>query len=227
VLTQAAGEKEITGGATLDCGLIAIVDDDPAFRHFLEELLVFERYATAVFASGEEFLRSLADRVPALVLLDVHLAGISGYDVSRTLRDRYGDDVAIIFVSGVRMEPHDRAAGLLLGADDYLIKPVDSGELVARMRRLLRTPYRHSNSQPQPAAPQLTRREQEILRLLAGGKSQKAISLQLFISSNTVATHIQRLLSKLEVHSRAEAVAAAYSLGLVETPLAAAGARRA
>jgi two-component system nitrate/nitrite response regulator NarL len=200
----------------IDCGVIAVVEDDAGFRTFLEELLEPEGRRIVSFGSGEGFVGALAAEAPALVLLDIHLGGISGYEVLHAVRARFGDQVPIVFISGARTEPHDRAAGLMIGADDYVVKPVAADELLARVRRLLR----RSAPRPLPrrldeSEPNLTTREREVLGLLASGKSQKQISAQLFISPNTVATHIQRILSKLGVHSRTEAVAMAYRLGLV------------
>ncbi len=203
---------------TNHCGTIAVVDDDAAFRAYLAELLALEGYTASEFELGEDFLRAFIDAPPALVLLDVHLNGISGYEVSHTLRARFGDELPIMFISGARTEPHDRAAGLLIGADDYLVKPVAPDELVARIRGLLRrSGFGRRPSKDVSSHPNLTAREHEVLSLLAEGKSQKEISLQLFISSHTVATYIQRILAKLNVHSRAEAVAMAYRLDLVGT----------
>ena len=76
-------------------------------------------------ATGEEALELARLERPSLVLVDVNLEGMSGYDVCRILRANFGDAVPIIFVSGDRTEAFDRVAGLRLGADDYLVKPVD------------------------------------------------------------------------------------------------------
>jgi DNA-binding NarL/FixJ family response regulator len=154
---------------------------------------------------------------PALVLLDVNLAEVSGYEVCRELRDRYGSDIAIIFLSGDRTEPYDRVAGLLVGADDYIVKPFDEGELLARVRSALRHSGAPSNgSEADPAAETLTNREREILTLLARGLTQAQIAEKLFISPKTVGGHIQRILEKLDVHSRAQAVALAHEHGLAD-----------
>jgi DNA-binding NarL/FixJ family response regulator len=121
-----------------------------------------------------------------------------------------------VLVSGARTEPSDRVAGLLIGADEYLIKPLEPDELLARARRLLsRTPVA-TLAMDSP----LTGREIQVLQLLADGLSQDAIAKELFISSKTVATHIERILGKLGVRSRAQAVALAMhpdSIGSVLT----------
>jgi DNA-binding NarL/FixJ family response regulator len=145
------------------------------------------------------------------VLLDVVLPRLSGYEVCRRLREEFGESLPIIFMSGERTQEYDRAAGMLLGADDYLVKPFDPGEFLARIRR-------HAARAPAPVSAErvhLTAREQEVLTLLASGLDQKQIAAELVISEKTVATHIQRLLAKLGAHSRAQAVATAHRQGLV------------
>jgi DNA-binding NarL/FixJ family response regulator len=155
--------------------------------------------------AGEAFSVASIER-PVVVLLDVQLPDISGYEVCRRLREEFGDEIAIIFVSGERTEELDRTAGLLLGADDYIVKPFAGGEFIARIRR---TADRTSPARPMNGS-NLTPRELEVLELLADGLGQKKIAQTLFITQKTVATHIQRILTKLHVHSRAEAVAYAH-----------------
>ena len=153
-------------------------------------------------------------------MLDVGLPEISGYEVCRELRDEYGSEVGIIFVSRERTTPADRVAGLLVGADDYIVKPFDDDELLARTRAVLRHVKPRSGPPEEPAAEaiggSLTVRESEVLGLLAGGQSQAQIAEGLFISPKTVGGHIQRILTKLDVHSRAHAVALAHRHGLAE-----------
>jgi DNA-binding NarL/FixJ family response regulator len=189
-------------------GPILVVDDDKVFRTYLAELFENLGYRTEESATGAAVLpAALADQ-PAAVVLDVELPDVSGYEVCRQLRDHYGDEIPIVFISGERIEALDRSAGLLLGADDYLTKPVDGGELIARIRRLVE---RNDSNRQLPASNgklvRLTRREHEVLDLLAGGCQQDEIARRLVISPKTVATHIQRILTKLDVRSRAQAVA--------------------
>jgi DNA-binding NarL/FixJ family response regulator len=115
--------------------------------------------------------------------------------------------------SGERTKSFDRAAGLLIGADDYLIKPFAPDELVARVQRLL---GRVQAPAPPRGLSRLTKRELEVLGLLADGMSQVDIAHSLVISQKTVGTHIEHILSKLGVKSRAQAVALAYRDRLLE-----------
>jgi DNA-binding NarL/FixJ family response regulator len=172
---------------------------------------------TIAAADGRQALEIANRERPAVVLLDINLSGVSGYEVCRELRDAFDGDIAIIFVSGERTEPYDRVAGLLLGADDYIVKPFDDGELLARVRSALR----HSDTAPRvtgngsrSSMASLTAREREVLQLLAHGFTQIDIAGKLVISPKTVGTHIQRILGKLGVHSRAQAVVLAHEQGL-------------
>jgi DNA-binding NarL/FixJ family response regulator len=174
-------------------------------------------YAICQTASGAEALEAAREERPALVVLDVCMPLLGGYSVLRDLRDALGDELPVVLLSGERTEPLDSASGLLLGADDYIIKPFHPDELLARVRRLLPRPATSGEVVPRPAPKHydLTPREREVLELLASGLGQVQIAQQLFITEKTVETHIQRTLSKLGVHSRAQAVAAAHRDGLV------------
>ena len=191
---------------------IMIVDDDAGYRFAMRELFGRVGLRTLEASTGLEALASARRERPGGVLLDVHLPGMTGYEVCRELRDAYRDALPIVFVTGRRVEAADRIAGLYVGADDYLIKPVNSDELIARVRRMLA----RSRADSSTCLPGLTNRESEVLRLLAEGLDQEAIAHSLVISPNTVATHIQRILPKLGVRNRTQAVVHAYREGLVE-----------
>ena len=186
---------------------ILVVDDDPAMREMLSGLLHQAGFATRHAATGEDALADTGRERPQLVLLDVRLPGVSGYEVCRELRERFGEELPIVFLSGERVESFDRAAGLLLGADDYVVKPFAPDELIARVRRLV---ARFARPNAETDRPKLTRREGEVLHLLANGLAQPEIAKELVISSKTVSSHIQHILVKLGVHSRAQAVAAVH-----------------
>ncbi len=193
-------------------GAIVIADGDRDFRRAAVAALRVTGLCIREATSGDDVL-DVADKDEiALVILDVRLEGISAYEVCRRLRDQHGDRLPIIFVSLDRTEPFDRVAGFIAGGDDYLAKPVDLDELTARVRRhLVRT-----GSGARTPDVQLTAREREVLGLLAHGLGPVEIAMELAISTKTVATHIEHIYVKLGVHTRAQAVASAFRLELVD-----------
>ena len=194
-----------------DCGAtVLVVDDDDTHRELISTVLGRAGFATVDAANGEEAMAAARRHLPRLVVLDVRMPDVSGYEVCRRLRDEFGDTMSIVFLSGERTEGFDLAAGLLVGADDYLVKPFSPDELLARVR--VRLPPAPEEA---PLPSDLTRRELEVLELLSEGLSQKEIAAGLVISSKTVSAHIQHILGKLGVHSRAQAVAHAYRRGLL------------
>jgi DNA-binding NarL/FixJ family response regulator len=192
-------------------GPILIVDEDREVRSSTAATLELAGFETRHASTGEEALEAARRETPRLVLLEIPLGGLCGYEVCHELREEFGDSLPIVFLSGVRKESFDRVAGLLLGADDYLVKPFAPDELLARVRRLVR---RTTPVSPAVAA-KLTKREMEVLRLLADGLEQDEIASQLFISRKTVGTHIENTMRKLGVRSRAQAVALAYREDMV------------
>ena len=192
------------GHAAADISIL-VVDDDANLRALVSTVLESAGYLTLEAATGEAALQ-LAAEPPALVVLDVLLPGISGYHVCRRLRDRFGDGLPIIFVSGARTDPVDRVAGLLLGADDYLAKPFAPDELLIRVERLIR----RSTSVSPAVTARLTPREREILSLVSTGLEAREVAEKLRLSPKTVGTHIENIYRKLGVHNRAQAIAIAY-----------------
>lgn len=114
---------------------ILIVDDDSSIAELISLYLTKECYDTKMVSDGEEALRVFQTYNPNLVILDLMLPGIDGYEVCRKLR--IFSSVPIIMLSA-KGETFDKVLGLELGADDYMIKPFDSKELVARVKAVLR-----------------------------------------------------------------------------------------
>jgi DNA-binding NarL/FixJ family response regulator len=191
-----------------------VVDSDEQYRGSLSRLLTRAGHETREVATGEETLEAARAERPALIVLEVSLPDTSGYTICRQLRDEFGDGLPIVFISADRTESFDRMAGLLIGADEYLAKPCSSDEFVWRVQRLIS----RSAPAPPPEPPEsdLTRRELEILGLLARGLSQKQIAGQLFLSPKTVNSHVERIYEKLEVHSRTQAINVARRDRLIE-----------
>ena len=114
---------------------ILIVDDDANIAELISLYLMKECYETMIVGDGEEALKRFPEFKPNLILLDLMLPGMDGYQVCRELRS--SSQVPIIMLSA-KGEIFDKVLGLELGADDYMIKPFDSKELVARVRAVLR-----------------------------------------------------------------------------------------
>ena len=194
-------------------GGILVADHDAELRSVVVSVLTQAGYETLEVASGEEAIDTARRALPRLVILEVALPGLSGYEVCHQLRNEFGEGLPIVFVSADRTEAFDRVAGFLIGADDYLVKPFAADELLARVRRLAR----RTVPVPPSIASKLTKREMEVLRLLAEGLEQPDIASQLFITKKTVGTHIENIMRKLGVRSRSQAVALAYREDLLKT----------
>ena len=201
---------------------ILIVDDEPEIVRGLEDNLRFEGYQTLVATNGEDGLRLAASEAPDLVLLDIMMPRVSGWDVCRELR-RKGIDVPIIMLTA-RGEEADRVRGLELGADDYLAKPFSLRELLARVRAVLRRPgprrkfeeFAFGDARVRLAERQafrggvevsLTRKEFDLLVYLVEHRGEVITRNRLldevwgyerFPTTRTVDTHILRLRRKFE-----------------------------
>ncbi|MDE2282044.1 MAG: response regulator transcription factor [Actinomycetales bacterium] len=115
---------------------MAIVDDDSAIRTALGRALRMETYEVGLFEDGGSALKSIQLRAPDAIVLDLQLPDVDGLEVCRRIR-RAGDATPILMLTA-RDAVNDRVAGLDVGADDYLVKPFDLAELLARLRALLR-----------------------------------------------------------------------------------------
>jgi two-component system, OmpR family, response regulator MprA len=199
---------------------ILVVDDDPKINSVLSRGLRFEGYAVHVAADGPDALRVARDAALDLVVLDVMLPGMDGLEVCRRLRR--GTNVPILMLTA-RDAVSDRIAGLDSGADDYLVKPFDFDELLARVRALLRRAQPQSGNQLAFAdlrldigtretyrgerRVDLTTREYELLLLFMRHPRQVLMREQILeqvwgdtdMESNAIEVHIARLRDKLEV----------------------------
>ena len=119
-------------------GTIMIVEDEPAVARGVQVALESEGYSTAIVGTGEEALKQFADIAPDLILLDVRLPGIDGFEVCRQLRRE--TRAPVLFLTA-RADEVDKVVGLEIGADDYLVKPFSVRELVSRIKALLRRAY--------------------------------------------------------------------------------------
>ncbi len=117
---------------------ILIVDDEPANRDLLEAMLTGEGYQVVAASSGEGALAIVADQPPDLILLDIMMPGMDGYQVTASIKSSPVTRNIPIIVITVLDDRDSRVFGLRAGAEDFLTKPVDRGELCMRVRNLLR-----------------------------------------------------------------------------------------
>ncbi len=137
-IASAIGSSAADPAAVIPAATILIVDDEPFNRKLLETMLRPEGYATASVASGEEALAFIAMRPVDLILLDVMMPGMDGYEVARTLKASAATSNIPIILVTAHSDHSARLAGLDAGAEDFLTKPVGRIELWRRVRNLLR-----------------------------------------------------------------------------------------
>jgi DNA-binding response OmpR family regulator len=203
---------------------ILVIEDEPSIAEIVSIYLRRAGYQVEVIADGRAALETLERKLPDLVILDIMLPKVDGFAITRWLRDR--SDIPIIILTS-RREEIDRIAGLELGADDYVVKPFSPGELVSRVRAVLRrSGGSATTAREAPLAfgelhidPQtrlvtlgereitLTAREFDMLWHLARHPRQVFTRDQLleavwgisdYIDPSTVTVHIRRLREKIE-----------------------------
>jgi two-component system phosphate regulon response regulator PhoB len=205
---------------------ILVVEDEQDLADLIRHALEREKHMIVdTVTSGDAALQLVAQRVPDLILLDLNLPGVDGFEVCRLLRARpTTSHVPIIMLTARAGEP-DRIAGLDLGADDYIVKPFSLRELAARVRAVLRRRQPHAAPplslyrgkhlvadfdavavQVNGQAVRLTRREFELLRCLVENRNRVLSRDRLleivwgydqFIETRSVDVHIGRLRAKL------------------------------
>jgi RNA polymerase sigma factor (sigma-70 family) len=203
---------------------VAVVEDDRKLRLQLADTLGEHPHlaCVATCASGEEALRVLPPLAPEVVLMDIHLQGMSGIECTRELKNRLPDTQIVMLT--MFDDAEKIFAALRAGATGYLLKRFAAAELIAaieqaraggspmtpQIARQVVQAFQGADTAPSRAMDadleQLTERERELLSLMARGKHYKEVADTLNISTDTVRSHIRRIYKKLHVHSRTEAV---------------------
>jgi DNA-binding NarL/FixJ family response regulator len=185
-----------------------VADTDRRARPALQGVAAALGCGLATADSGAEALAVARGQPLALVLLAADLPEPSAYEVLRQLRDEFGPELPIAFLSAAPHQERDEVAALLLGADEYLVKPPVADRWTARLHRLLRrTEATRPAANDNGTAARLTNREREVLGLLVAGRRPAEIAAALCITRKTTASHVEHILAKLGAHTQAQAVA--------------------
>ena len=193
-------------------GEIFVVDDDPAVRETLSMVLSAGGYQVICFADGAALLAVARTRIPACILLDVHIPGKSGLDILKELR---GEDYpAPIFMVSGQGDIAMAVSAIKNGALDFIEKPFRGSEIVARLDEAISA---HVRRQAQgdaskivslhfPGREPLTRRERDVLEQFAAGASNKEAGRQLGISPRTIEDHRANIMKKLGARNAADLI---------------------
>ena len=206
---------------------LVVVDDHVLFRRgligLLSDMREFEVVGDA--GNGTDALDVIAETDPDIVLLDVNMPGLSGVETLNAMREA-GQKTSALMLT-VSQDENDLVGAIMAGASGYLLKNAEpevlrrtlmdvmegksvlSPEVTAQVFNVMR------RTQSAREREIVSERELEVLRYLSRGRTTTQIASELFISENTVKTHIRHILEKMEVNNRAEAVSRALQMGLI------------
>ena len=197
--------------------IVYVVDDDAQTRDGLKNLMRSVGLPVEVFASAQDFLRSKRPDVPACLVLDVRLRGLSGLDLQKRMAEA-NIEIPIIFITGYGDIPMTVQA-MKAGAVEFLTKPFRNQELLDAIQQALerdRTArdQRAKNEELHTQYDSLTPREREVMTLVVAGLLNKQIAGELGTSETTVKNHRHQIMEKMGADSVAELVKMAYKLGI-------------
>ena len=193
---------------------LLVVDDEVNLLRAVEACLRVEGFDVVTARSGNEALVQTAGTVPDLIVSDIRMPGMSGYELARQLRQTPATSLVPIIFLTAKGETEDRIEGFRAGVDLYLTKPFEPEELVAAIRNILERVQRtHSQLAERlvsttPAEPffdeALTETENRVAEAVARGLSNKEIAAEMGISVRTVENHISHILDKKRFGNRVE-----------------------
>ncbi len=208
---------------------VLIVDDHELFRRGLASVLQEQEdlYVVGEAENGEQAIALSRQRPPKVILMDVHMPGVGGIKCIPELKALCNPRILMLTVS---QDSDDLMAALAAGADGYLLKSTRPAALCQAIRQVvagdsvlspeitaqvIQTAARHWQSKSAPTSP-LSKRETEVLQLIAQGATNAEIAQRLTISEATVKTHVRNILEKMGAANRTDAVRRALALGIIK-----------
>lgn len=195
---------------------LLVVDDEPNLLRAVAAVLRGEGFEVSTARSGREALVAVAQNAPDIIVSDVRMPGMDGFELARRLRHAPNFALLPIIFLTAKDETEDRIEGFRSGVDAYLTKPFEPDELVAVINNILQRVERtHStiarlvgNQEPEETVfvrdEQLTEAEWRVAESVARGLSNKDIALELNLSIRTIENHVSRILSKKNFSNRVE-----------------------
>lgn len=195
---------------------LLVVDDEPSLLQAVAVCLRTEGYEVTTARSGQEALVRLAETLPDLLISDIRMPGMDGYQLARGLRSSHRTALIPIIFLTAKDETADRIAGFRTGADAYLTKPFEPDELIAVVSSILNRVERthaeiarlvgdtSSSDQVSFHDEELTDAEEHIATAVARGLSNKEVAAEQGISVRTVENHISHILAKKNFSNRVE-----------------------
>lgn len=203
----------------IDSPRVLVVNDEESVVGFLRTVFTYEGWETLVAKDGTECLRVVRNEMPDIVVLEIIMPKMDGFEVLHLLREWSSVPVIMLSVSG---ETADVVKCLNMGADDYIRKPFATEELLARIRTVLRhsqppgytrvKPSLSTGHKERQRTPCLNRQERDIVGCLFDGLSNKQIGRRMHLSSFTVRNYVSQLLLKFEARNRTELLTKVISL---------------
>lgn len=197
-------------------GRILVAEDERKILHLLQLYLEKNNYDVITAQNGKEALEKIKRYSPDLLVLDIIMPGMNGHEVCKKIRkDRKYKDIPIIYLSSLT-EKQSVISSLEIGGDDYMTKPFDPNELIARINAILRrVKGRYISSEREDRMEELTFQEQKILQYMEEGYTNKEIAFNLSLTEGTVKVYNHIIYQKLQVKNRTQAIVRAKELNII------------
>ena len=193
---------------------LLLIDDDPNLILLVKDYLEFRGYNVDTAENGREALEVLDHLVPDMIICDVMMPEMDGYDLVKHIREEPTTNrIPVLFLSA-KGQSQDRVKGLNEGADVYMSKPFEPEELVAQVESSLKQIKRWEQGRPKgldggptiqvPHNVELTPTELKVVQLVAKGMANREIANQLNVSQRTIESHVSNMLNKTSLNNRTE-----------------------